>query len=118
MEANDYQKLASRTFRGTVDFEVSPEDQSIIWHALGLVGEAGEVAETVKKGILHQHGLDREKLTKELGDVCWYIAALCTNLGVDLGEVMEANIEKLRTRYPNGFKPKDSIARVDVEKET
>lgn len=114
MNASDYQKLAARTFSGRVDFEVSPEDQSIIWHALGLVGEAGEVAETVKKGILHRHGLDRNKMAKELGDVLWYVAALCTNLGLDLSEVMAANNEKLMVRYPEGFKPSDSIARIDV----
>lgn len=115
MNASEYQKQALRTFKGRVDFDVSPEDQSIIWHALGLVGEAGEIAEHVKKGVLHQHGLDRDKMFKELGDVCWYLAALCSNLGVDLGDVMNANIEKLRIRYPEGFSSKDSINRIDTK---
>lgn len=114
MNASDYQYLASRTLIDKPDFEIADEDIMIVWNALGLAGEAGEVAETVKKGIFHQHGLDHEKLKKELGDVCWYIAALCTKLDLDLNEVMAANIEKLRVRYPDGYSSKDSINRVDM----
>jgi NTP pyrophosphatase (non-canonical NTP hydrolase) len=84
-----------------------------VWNALGLASEAGEVAEMVKKGIFHQHGLGREKLKKELGDVLWYIAALCTKLEVDMGEIMQGNIDKLKQRYPNGYSAVDSINRVD-----
>ena len=77
----------------------------ISWNALGLVGEAGEVADLVKKGIYHQHGLDRDKLIKEIGDVQWYVAALCSTLGVTLEHVMARNIEKLQARYPEGYSP-------------
>lgn len=115
MNASDYQYLASRTLIDRPDFEISDEEIMIVWNALGLAGEAGEVAESIKKGIFHQHGLDHEKLKKELGDVCWYIAALCTKLDLDLNEVMAANIEKLRIRYPDGYKPADSVARVDAQ---
>ena len=114
MNASEYQLLAARTLIDAPDFEISPNDFMIVWNALGLAGEAGEVAEMVKKGILHQHGLDRDKMAKEVGDVCWYLAALCSKLGLDLGEVMRANIEKLKVRYPEGYKPADSVARVDV----
>lgn len=114
MNATDYQQQAARTLIDAPGFEISDTDMMLVWNALGLAGEAGEVAEAVKKGILHQHGLDRDKMAKELGDVCWYLAALCTKLGLDLGEVMAANIEKLKTRYPDGFKSADSVARVDV----
>lgn len=114
MDANTYQKLAARTLIAAPGFEIGDNDMMIIWNALGLAGEAGEVAEMVKKGILHQHGLDREKLAKEIGDACWYIAALCTTLGLTLEEVMAANIEKLKTRYPQGFRSEDSVKRVDV----
>lgn len=115
MNATDYQKAAARTLIDRPDFDISNTDMMILWNALGLAGEAGEVAETVKKGILHQHGLDRNKMKKELGDVAWYLAALCTKLDLDLGDVLAANIEKLKTRYPNGFSSADSIARSDVE---
>lgn len=118
MNASNYQQLAARTLIDRPDFDIADNDMMIIWNALGLAGEAGEVAETVKKGVLHQHGLDRDKMKKELGDVAWYLAALCTKLGLDLSEVLAANIEKLKVRYPEGYKPADSIARVDVDDAT
>ncbi len=111
MDSSTYQKLAARTLTSEPGFDVSDDDIMIIWNALGLAGEAGEVAETVKKGILHQHGLNKEVLKKELGDVLWYLSALCTTLGFDLEEVMKKNIEKLKERYPDGFSVEDSINR-------
>lgn len=115
MDATTYQQLAARTLIDGPDFELSPNDFMILWNAIGVAGEAGEIAEHVKKGLLHQHGLDREKLAKEIGDVAWYLAALCTKLGLDFGEVLAANIDKLKTRYPDGYKSGDSVARVDVQ---
>lgn len=109
MEASDYQKLAARTLLETPGFTLSDADIMIIWNAIGLAGEAGEVCENIKKGILHQHGLDLEKVKKELGDVLWYVAALCTKFDLDMGEVMIANIDKLRQRYPQGYTAKDSL---------
>jgi NTP pyrophosphatase (non-canonical NTP hydrolase) len=116
MNANEYQKLAARTLIDCPDFELTGQETMVIWDAIGLAGEAGEVADLVKKGIFHQHGLDTEKLQKEIGDVLWYAAALCTTLGFDLSKIMEANIEKLKSRYPNGYSSTDSIKRVDCEK--
>lgn len=117
MNASDYQKQAARTLIDKPDFAISDTEMMILWNALGLTGEAGEVADLVKKGILHQHGIDKWQIAKELGDCMWYIAALCTKLNIDLGAVMTNNIEKLKVRYPDGFKPEDSVARVDVEAE-
>lgn len=110
----EYQWLASRTLIDAPDFAITDEQVMIVWNAIGLAGEAGEVCEMVKKGIFHQHGLDRDKMHKELGDVLWYVAALCTKFGFDMGDVMVANIEKLKERYPNGYNSADSIARQDV----
>jgi NTP pyrophosphatase (non-canonical NTP hydrolase) len=103
MNADEYQELAARTLIGGPDFSITDEEIMIAWNALGLAGEAGEVADLVKKGIFHQHGLDRDRLRKEIGDVLWYAAALCSKLGFSLSDVMEANIEKLRARYPEGY---------------
>src|SRR5690242_2459396 len=100
MEANQYQKLAARTLVDRPDREISDHEMMIVWDALGLAGEAGEVANHVKKGVLHGHGLDLEKLKSEIGDTLWYAAALCTTLGLDLSEIMQANIKKLEVRYP------------------
>lgn len=117
MEANTYQQLAARTLIDAPGFTLTDKEFMIVWNALGLTGEAGEVADTVKKAILHRHGLDMDKMVKEIGDVCWYLAALCTTLDIDLETVMAANIEKLKTRYPEGFRFEDSLARVDVKDE-
>ena len=59
----------------------------------------------------------REKMVKELGDVMWYVAAMCTKLDMDLGVIMEVNIRKLEERYPDGFSSQDSKRRVDVQEE-
>lgn len=78
---------------------------NLVYPALGLTGEAGEVAEKVKK-IIRDHGGDasasRDLLVKELGDVLWYIAALAFELGVPLEEVARRNVEKLQSRADRG----------------
>lgn len=114
MEANQYQELAARTLVDRPDIEIPDQEMMLVWEALGLAGEAGEVANHVKKGVFHQHGIDLEKLKNEIGDTLWYAAALCTTLGLDLSEIMQANIKKLEVRYPNGFTAEDSKRRVDV----
>lgn len=111
----NYQKEAARTLIDGPGFEISNKDMMVIWAGFGLAGEAGEVVELIKKGIFHRHGLDREKVKKELGDCLWYIAAICTKLDLDLTEVMEDNIAKLKLRYPDGFSSNDSIIRIDVK---
>lgn len=114
MTANEYQELAARTLLADPDPFLTGEETSVAWNALGLAGEAGEVAELIKKGVFHRHGVDREKLAKELGDVLWYVAALCSNYGLSMSGVMDANIEKLRERYPDGYSDLASQARIDV----
>jgi NTP pyrophosphatase (non-canonical NTP hydrolase) len=87
----------------------------IVWNALGLAGEAGEFADSIKKMVFHRHGeITHDQLAKELGDVLWYVAALASKLGYTLAEIMEMNIGKLRTRYPNGYSSTDSKVRADL----
>lgn len=105
MKANDYQKLAARTLIDQPDFEISPAQVMISWNALGLAGEAGEVVDLIKKGIYHQRGIDRNEVKKELGDVLWYLSALCKQFDFTLEEVMEHNINKLKARFPEGYSP-------------
>jgi NTP pyrophosphatase (non-canonical NTP hydrolase) len=103
MNATDYQRAAARTLIDRPDFDIQDDEVMVVWNAIGLAGEAGEVVEAVKKGVFHRKGLDREKLAKEIGDVLWYAAALCTKLGLNMAEVMAANIAKLAERYPDGW---------------
>ena len=76
--------------------------------ALGITGEAGEVADIIKKYFFHGHQLDKDALIKEMGDVMWYIALLCHALKVPFATVMERNIGKLEKRYKDGFSEKAS----------
>jgi NTP pyrophosphatase (non-canonical NTP hydrolase) len=115
MDANEYQLAAARTLIAKPDAVYTDHEIMLVWNALGLAGEAGEVADTIKKAVFHQHGINRDDLIKELGDVLWYAAALCTKLDVPLSEVMERNIAKLKQRYPDGYNSADSQSRVDVE---
>jgi NTP pyrophosphatase (non-canonical NTP hydrolase) len=81
-------------------------DNNFIYPTLGLAGEAGEVAEKIKKVIRDKDGvLDDEKrkeIEKELGDVLWYVSQLASELGLSLEEVAEKNIEKLYSRMDRG----------------
>ncbi len=117
MNAKDYQRQAVRTLISKPDHELSDSDIMLVWTAIGLAGEAGEVVEHVKKGIFHQHGIERSVLKKELGDVMWYIASICEVAGLDLGEIIQENIDKLLLRYPNGYSSQDSQKRVDVKED-
>lgn len=103
---NDYQRAALRT--ATVDQEDKAEPMGLARDALGIAGEAGEVADLVKKHIGHGHVLDVDKVKKELGDVLWYVAVLSERIGCTLEDVAKANVEKLRARYPEGFDPERS----------
>ena len=110
MRPDVYQTLAMRTCRHTIGSQ-----QCLIEGALGLNGEAGEVAEVVKKAIFGGHPMDKDKLILELGDVLWYVAETAYGLGVPMEELMVRNIKKLEVRYPAGsFNTKDSIDRRDT----
>lgn len=113
MKANDYQHLAVRTLIGKPP-QLNDAKMMIIWNAMGLAGETGEIVDYLKKGIFHEHGVDPEKVADELGDVLWYIAALAEQYGLDLGLIMEQNIAKLVRRYPQGYSSTDSKERRDV----
>lgn len=105
MKANEYQLLAARTLIKEPDFDISAKEVMISWSALGLAGEVGEVVDLVKKGIYHQQGIDRSAIKKELGDVLWYLSALCQQMDFTLEEVMQHNIDKLKARFPEGYDP-------------
>jgi NTP pyrophosphatase (non-canonical NTP hydrolase) len=78
-------------------------DIDLLWNAIGLSGESGEVAQFVYDIVFNGAEFNLATLEKELGDVEWYTAALCTKTGLNLGRVMEKNIEKLKARYPHGW---------------
>lgn len=75
---------------------------NVLYAAIGMCGEAGEVSELVKKYEYHGHAVDTEHLARELGDVLWYVAYMADLFGYSLGKIMVMNQEKLAKRYPDG----------------
>ena len=98
MQFSEYQELAQNTagFNGR-------SEERLVCAVLALCGEAGELANHVKKGIWHGHGVDEGYVLEECGDLIWYLAEVCASMGLKLDDVAEFNIDKLRQRYPNGF---------------
>ena len=106
MTGNEYQKLAMRTCNISYENRLDMARHAVF----GLCSEAGEVAGILQKEY-QGHAVDTEHIEKELGDTLWMIAEAATAFGFTLEEVMEANIEKLRNRYPNGFDTEHSLHR-------
>lgn len=100
-----YEGLAQRTSNTS-----APRDK-LLNAALGLSGEVGEVNDAIKKHLFQGHVLDKEHLIEEAGDVAWYLAELAVALETPLSEILLANIEKLKKRYPDGFDPERSVHR-------
>jgi NTP pyrophosphatase (non-canonical NTP hydrolase) len=105
---SQYQAESARTLPGNPATTLN-----IFIAAIGLCGESGEVADYIKKIEGHGHVLNRGKLAEELGDILWYVAALSTYYGIDMGVVAANNVEKLKARYPNGFSQQASRERKD-----
>lgn len=100
MNFDEYQALAKTT-------AMYPKiGEKFVYPVLGLVGEAGEVAEKIKKICRDKAGKisdeEREELKKELGDVLWYLSQLSGELGLSLSEVANKNVEKLKSRQNRG----------------
>lgn len=109
---NSYQACAMRTAG-------AEGNAALAGFALGVAGEAGEVADYIKKVLFHGHDLDRMKVCKELGDVLWYVAALGHTCGLTLTDIANVNLDKLQTRYPDKFSSEHSKTRRDeVDNET
>jgi NTP pyrophosphatase (non-canonical NTP hydrolase) len=99
VELADYQRRSRRT-------AAYPREAWLAYPALGLAGEAGEVAEHAKKAIRDDAGEvsdeRRAAMAKELGDVLWYVAQIATELHLDLDDVAQTNLDKLLSRQRRG----------------
>ena len=100
MDFNAYQKNARLTA------QYPNLGSNYIYPTLGLVGEAGEVAEKVKKVIRDKNGVfddeSKKGLKKELGDVLWYLSNICTEFNFSLDDIALQNLEKLKLRADKG----------------
>jgi NTP pyrophosphatase (non-canonical NTP hydrolase) len=98
---NNYQKLAMRTA-----FEIPDKNTELTYSALAIVGEAGELADLIKKVVFHgkpMNPANHHKMVLEAGDVLWGLARLAKALGTTLEEIGTLNIAKLKERYPDGY---------------
>ncbi len=99
MDLSEYQRESRRTAE-------YPREAWLAYPALGLAGEAGEVAEHAKKAIRDDAGnVSAERkaaMSKELGDVLWYVSQLASELGLSLEEIAKQNLEKLLSRQERG----------------
>lgn len=95
MNFSEYQRAAVQT-------ATYPRKQHIYYPALGLAGEAGEIANKLKKSMRGDGPVDRNAVGSEIGDVLWYCAALASDLGLRLEDIAQANIDKLKDRQQRG----------------
>ena len=106
MNGSEYQKLAMRT-------ATELPQKEALHHGLHMLSaEAGECNGLMQK-TYQGHELLITEMIKELGDCCWAIARVCDAIGVSFDQVLEANIEKLKKRYPTGFSADRSVNRND-----
>jgi len=110
MDMSNYQKLAARTINNKLTAK-----QKLMHSLFGLASEVGEIHALFQKEY-QGHPMERDKLVKEIGDVLWMIAELCTVHGFDLGFVAQENIDKLKARYPDGFSEERSLHRAENDR--
>ncbi len=110
MTINEYQKLAMTTQNPALS-----ERDVLLNGVMGLCGESGEAIDIVKKWLAQGHELDKAHLAKELGDIAWYLAETATALGLTLEEILQANIDKLKARYPEGLSTEKSLHRKELD---
>jgi NTP pyrophosphatase (non-canonical NTP hydrolase) len=94
----------------------APGATRLVHGMVGLCTETGEIQDALKRHFFYGKPIDPVNLKEELGDVMWYIAIMCDELGISLGDVMEANIAKLEKRYAGGFTEQKAVNR-DLETE-
>lgn len=134
MKVEDYQADADRTAVHDVVYDDTDETSTTTWiaaalkaaghdptqflarerlvsAALGMAGEAGEVADYIKKALHQGHKIDRVKVLLECGDVLWYLTQVASALDESLDTIMVMNVDKRRDRYPTGFTIEASVKR-------
>ena len=98
MTLDEYQQAAARTMNARLS-----DTERLVDAAAGLAEEAGEVLGVVRKHLYQGRTLDRAAVAEELGDALWCLSVVAGSVGLSLGEVAAANLEKLRGRHAGGF---------------
>lgn len=122
MKPAEYIKKAIRTEVPEYQFAILKSEKHwvpprIEHAAMGLVTEAGEVMDALKKTKIYGKPFDPVNMKEEIGDVFWYLAIMCDELGISFEEVWEKNIAKLAKRYPEKFTEELALKRdTDAER--
>ena len=112
MKPEQYQHLAMRTrcgMEGVSDRLANMPDmpaeksEQLLHSIIGLTGEVGELSSAIEKYAFYKQDFDAINIQEEISDCLWYLAEACDALDVNMGDLMEANINKLRNRYPEKF---------------
>jgi len=98
MNINEYCELANRT-----NANLETEVLNTLHMLMGMQTEIGELTDPFKKQLAYNKPVDWINVKEEIGDLMWYIGNLCYMLNFDLEKILEKNIEKLKTRYPDKF---------------
>ncbi len=115
MDFIEYQNQASAAFKSPKRLDLL-ETRLCNW-GLGISSEAGELAGLVKHLVFHKQGVGRMEVAKEVGDVLWYLSALCSTLQINLEDCAELNVAKLRHRHGKEFSFVGSSSRHEREEE-
>lgn len=112
MKASDYIQKVKRTEPEKYLFKKTGSVTPRIEHAvMGIVTEAGELMDDIKRAKIYGAKLDKIHLVEEMGDVFWYLAVLADDLKVSFEEIWDKNIKKLRARYPDKYSDRHAIKR-------
>jgi len=106
MRLAEYEEFAARTTNTMLG-----EKERLLDSAAGLSEEAGEILSLVRKHVFQSKTLERERISEELGDALWCLAMTAKHAGTSLEEVAQANVAKLRTRYPDGYRDPSTDAK-------
>ena len=92
------------------------KDTNVLHGTIGICTEAGEILDAIKKSMFYGKPIDKVNIKEEIGDVMWYIAILCREFNLEMEDVLQTNINKLKARYPDKFTSENALNR-DLDKE-
>lgn len=111
MNLYEYQSLAMRTAKDL------PRDRAILHMIVGLADELGELSSAIKQSEIYGKPMDIANLSEEIGDLLWRVAYAAHVFGFSLETIARMNIEKLATRYPDGYTDFHASARLDKQED-
>jgi NTP pyrophosphatase (non-canonical NTP hydrolase) len=101
-QSDIFDQYVEYCYSGFQDNKMSDEELNMVHASIGLIGEAGEYVEEIKKMVFHNKPLSRDRIKSELGDVLWYFCVNIRLWNLSISDIIIYNKQKLNSRYPNG----------------